>query len=102
MIKLVATDIDGTILGADNVFRPKILETIEKLKKKNIKMVLATGRIFEGVWPVRNMLGLDTPVICTQGSLAKDENTTYWKTPVEHDLVLDVVEFLKKKNIQMA
>ena len=30
MIKLVATDIDGTILGADNVFRPKILETIEK------------------------------------------------------------------------
>ena len=99
MIKLVATDIDGTILGADNVFRPKILETIEKLKKKNIKMVLATGRIFEGVWPVRNMLGLDTPVICTQGSLAKDENNTFWSAPVDNSLVWDVVEFLKKKNI---
>ena len=99
MIKLIATDIDGTILTETNQFRPKILETIEKIKTKGVKLVLATGRIYDGVAPVAKLLGLDTPIICTQGSLLKYNNEILWSAPVEHHLALDVIKFLRNKGI---
>lgn len=99
MIKLIATDIDGTILTETNKFRPKIIETVEKIKKKGIKLVLATGRIYDGVAPVAKQLGLDTPIICTQGSLLKYNDEILWSAPVEHDLARDVINFLRKKGI---
>ncbi len=99
MIKLIATDIDGTILTETNEFRPKILKTIEKVKNKGVKLVLATGRVYDAVSPVAEQLGLDTPIICTQGSLLKNKNEILWSAPVEHDLALDVIEFLRKKGI---
>lgn len=99
MIKLIATDIDGTILTETNEFRPKILETIEKIKAKGVKLVLATGRVYNAVAPVAAQLGLDTPIICTQGSLLKNNNEILWSAPVDHDLALDVIKFLRNKGV---
>ena len=47
MIKLVATDIDGTILIPEGEFRPSVIECIKKLTKKGIKVVLVTGRMHD-------------------------------------------------------
>lgn len=99
MIKLIATDIDGTILTETNQFRPKILETIKKIQQKGVKLVLATGRIYDGVAPVAKLLGLDTPIICTQGSILKHNDEILWSAPVEHHLALDVINYLREKGI---
>ncbi len=99
MIKLIATDIDGTILTETNEFRPKILETIKKVQDSGVKLLLATGRVYDGVKPVADALGLDTPIICTQGSLLKYNDEILWSAPVEHDLALDVINFLREKGI---
>lgn len=95
----MVTDIDGTILGENNTFRPRILETIEKLKKAGIPLVLATGRVFAGVWPVCKQLGIETPVICSQGAMLKHNNETIWQRPVCHKLAREVIEILRKKNV---
>lgn len=50
MIKLVASDIDGTLLpeGTDQI-NPEIFEVIRKLKEKNILFAAASGRHYSGM-----------------------------------------------------
>ena len=49
MIKLIASDIDGTLLpeGTDRI-NPEIYEVIRKLKEKDILFAAASGRHFSG------------------------------------------------------
>ena len=45
MIKLVASDIDGTLLTEEQTeLNPKLYEIIRKLRQKNIYFVVASGR----------------------------------------------------------
>ena len=72
MIKLVATDIDGTILKHDFKFNPEVKSCIKKLQKNGIKVVLVTGRMFEATKSIADELGLTTPVVSYQGGLIKE------------------------------
>jgi len=44
MIKLIATDMDGTLLDGEGKLPKDFFSTLEKLKAKNIKFVVASGR----------------------------------------------------------
>ena len=44
MIKLIATDMDGTLLDENGNLPEVFFETLEKLKEKNVKFVAASGR----------------------------------------------------------
>ena len=81
MIKMIATDIDGTILKWGLEFTPAMKDCVEKLKQSGIKLVLVTGRMHCATLPVAKELGLDTPIISYQGGLIKDceNNTLYQK-----------------------
>ena len=50
MIKLVASDIDGTLLpeGTDQI-NPEMFEVIRELKKKDILFAAASGRHYSGM-----------------------------------------------------
>lgn len=52
MIKMIATDIDGTILPYGGEFRPAVLNCIKKLKDSGIKIVLVTGRMHSSAVPL--------------------------------------------------
>lgn len=69
MIKLVATDIDGTILIPEGEFTNSVKECIGKLCKQGIKVVLVTGRMNAAATRIAQDLGLDTPVVSYQGGL---------------------------------
>lgn len=44
MIKLIASDMDGTLLNSEGELSPEFFEVYELLKKKDIKFVAASGR----------------------------------------------------------
>lgn len=46
MIKLIATDMDGTLLDENGDLPKNFFDTLEKLEEKNIKFVIASGRPF--------------------------------------------------------
>ena len=52
-IKLLITDIDGTVLNEKCEFTPKLKNYFQILTNRGIKVVLATGRMFMGADPVR-------------------------------------------------
>lgn len=43
MIRLVATDMDGTFLDSDKKFDPEFIDIFYQMKEKNIKFVIASG-----------------------------------------------------------
>lgn len=46
MIKLVASDLDGTIIGRDNIIFENNLKAINDINKKNIDFVICTGKTY--------------------------------------------------------
>ena len=59
MIKLVATDIDGTILIPEGEFTLGVKDCINKLCASGIKVVLVTGRMNAAATRIAKDLGLD-------------------------------------------
>lgn len=74
MYKLVALDMDGTLLSSDKQISDRNKEAIRLAQEKGAKVVLASGRPLEGMLPQLHELGLTTDsdfVICYNGSLVK-------------------------------
>lgn len=68
-IKLITFDVDGTIISDDQKVLEENKEIIKKLKARGVKIVLCTGRSFNGFHRVRQDLGLtgfdDYSISCT-------------------------------------
>ena len=56
MIKLIATDMDGTFLDSQKKFSPEFIDIFYKLKEKGIKFVIASGnqyyRLYQKFVPI--------------------------------------------------
>ncbi|MDD2980842.1 MAG: Cof-type HAD-IIB family hydrolase [Hespellia sp.] len=48
MIKVIASDMDGTLLGGDHKLAPRTFETIKKAQGMGIRFMVITGRNFSG------------------------------------------------------
>jgi len=72
--KAIALDMDGTTLDSDFNLPEKNIVSIKKLQKAGIKVIIATGRIFEAAYPFYKKLKLDTPLICYNGAKIYDKS----------------------------
>lgn len=103
-IKLVATDIDGTILRHDFTFSNKVKTCIKELTLAGIKVCLVTGRMYESARPLAVELGLNTPITGYQGALIKEncENPQilYQKT-LATDKARNIIKWAKENDIHI-
>ncbi|WP_338818873.1 Sugar phosphatase YidA [Moorella thermoacetica] len=74
-IRLVALDLDGTLLTDDIVIEPRAREAIRKVKEKGITVTLATGRMFSSARPYAVELGLELPLIVYHGAQVRHSTT---------------------------
>ena len=58
-IKLIAIDIDGTLINSKHEITPFTKEVIHRVRKQGIRVALCTGRPFLGAQRYVNELGLD-------------------------------------------
>lgn len=105
MIKMVATDIDGTILDWSlGGFTPAVKNCIKNLTDSGVKVVLVTGRMHESAKVMANELGLKTPIVSYQGGLIKDncENgKIYYRKDLEVKKAKEVIQWAKDNNIHI-
>lgn len=74
MIKLVAIDMDGTLLNSNHVIAPQNIPVIKKASASGVKVVLTTGRPLSGLQSELKTLGLvdsDQYVVAFNGSLVQ-------------------------------
>jgi Cof subfamily protein (haloacid dehalogenase superfamily) len=60
-IRLVVTDIDGTLVTPDKELTPRVLAVVERLRSANIKLALVSSRPARGMDMFLAPLGIDTP-----------------------------------------
>jgi Cof subfamily protein (haloacid dehalogenase superfamily) len=70
-IKLVAIDLDGTLLDNDHRISSRAKKAIRNTRRKGIEVTLATGRMFASARPYAEELGINLPLITYQGALVK-------------------------------
>ena len=71
MIKLLALDLDGTLLNSRGDITKENIEAINKAEQNGVLVTIATGRRFRDALPVAHQLKLNAPVICHNGALLK-------------------------------
>lgn len=102
-IKLVAIDLDDTLLRDDLSISGYTRDVIKKVKELGVAVTLATGRMFRSARPFAQQLGFDVPLITYQGALIKNafsEDIIYC-CPLPAETALQVIEFGRKKQIQV-
>ncbi|WP_084156567.1 Cof-type HAD-IIB family hydrolase [Clostridium akagii] len=74
MIKLIATDMDGTLLSDDGSINENFFDLIHDLNKKNINFAAASGRFYSQLKKNFEKVGTDMIFIAHNGALIKYNN----------------------------
>jgi len=74
-IRMLALDLDGTLLNSRGELSERNFEAIAAARKLGVRVALVTGRRFRDARPLALQLGLDVPVISHNGALTKHART---------------------------
>ena len=71
MYKLLALDLDGTLLNSALRLSDTNSEAVRAAMKRRVQVVLATARFYGIALRTASRLGVETPLICSNGALVK-------------------------------
>lgn len=74
MIRLVASDMDGTLLGPDGTISDRTAEVIRRLQKQHVIFTVCTGRSYEDARRPLAEQGLSCDLICMNGAAIYDKS----------------------------
>lgn len=81
-IRLIISDIDGTILNDHHQIDPQLTALIPDLKRETIPFVLASARSPKGMAPIARELGIeDCPMACYNGALIQKGEQVLFEHP---------------------
>src|SRR5690606_22295653 len=67
--KLVALDLDGTLLTEDKEVTPETVAAVRRVRERGCEVTLCTGRMFAATLPYARELGITLPLITYNGGL---------------------------------
>jgi Cof subfamily protein (haloacid dehalogenase superfamily) len=71
-IRLLALDIDGTLIGDDLVLRDRTIEAVGEAVRRGVLVSIVTGRMTSSALGYARGLGLTEPIVGYQGAIARD------------------------------
>lgn len=103
LVRLVACDMDGTLLNQDFVLSKASRARLPELAERGVQLVMASGRMVSGQRPFHQQLGLTTPVIAYNGALVWDvaNERAIAHTPVPHDLAREAVKVAADEGLHL-
>jgi len=81
MIKLVAMDLDGTLLNGEKGITEYTAKVLRECENRGVKMVIASGRGFDSARAYARVAGLNSPVVSANG--ARADETPFGPTILE-------------------
>ncbi|MCP4977417.1 MAG: HAD family phosphatase, partial [Maribacter sp.] len=91
-IKMVVTDMDGTLLNSKHKVSDRFFEIFEELKKRNILFVAASGRQYHSIVDKLETIKDDIMVIAENGALVKEQEKELFVTPLGSNLRKELLE----------
>lgn len=81
-VRLIALDLDGTILGPGKEIAPSGRDALQRLSAAGVVVALASGRMLRSTALVQERLGLAGPLIAYNGGMLQLPDGRLWEDPV--------------------
>lgn len=99
-IKLIACDMDDTLLNGDIEISERNFKAIKKARDAGIVFLIATGRMYVSAQPYALKLRLDTPIVAYNGALVRGSRSG--KVFYEHKMKIataqEVLDYCREMN----
>ena len=97
--RVLALDVDGTLLDRDGALRPSTAAAIARAARAGIRPVLCTGRRYRRALPVARWLGLEAPLVCNSGAIVKDPvgHQTLWRADLDALLLAEALALFRDR-----
>ncbi|MGI5875902.1 MAG: Cof-type HAD-IIB family hydrolase [Dethiobacteria bacterium] len=101
--KLLALDLDDTLLNDEFIISARNIEAIQKVAKKGILPVIATGRMFCSALPYARQLGVDLPLITYHGALIKNAGNEeiLRHCTIPYEMAAGIIRFGEKNKLHL-
>ena len=97
-IRLIATDLDGTLLRDDKTVSPRTVEAIRRAHQAGLRVVAATGRYLTGLPTFLSEIGIDYAVTSNGAEGYRlGSNESLFEHPIETAAVAAVLEYLAER-----
>ena len=103
MYKMIAIDLDGTLLNDELTISPDTAAAIQKAIRMGTVVTIATGRMFSSAKLIAEQLGIHAPLITYQGAMIRiaGEAEALYERPVPPDISEKLVTIAREKNIHL-
>ncbi len=101
--KLLACDIDDTLVRFPNPPSHRVQRAIRDARDAGVMVVLISGRAFPRARPLAELLDLDAPIVCNHGGSIRDPKTgrVLLRRTMPRELVLPIVDWLRDWNVHL-
>ncbi|HUT13150.1 MAG TPA: Cof-type HAD-IIB family hydrolase [Thermoguttaceae bacterium] len=91
--RLLAIDIDGTLLNSNDELTPATQEALVRAGRSGVHVVLATGRRYSRTLHLVEPLAIDVPLVTASGALVKDpiDHRTLFRAQFDRRLLCDAL-----------
>jgi Cof subfamily protein (haloacid dehalogenase superfamily) len=99
--RVIALDLDGTLLTPQKTLLPSSLEALKRAREAGFQLLIVTGRHHVAIHPFYQALALDTPAICCNGTYLYDYQAkkVLEADPMPVDKALKVIDLLNEHSI---
>lgn len=94
-VKLVVSDMDGTLLNLDNEVSRRFFEQFEELNKRNIHFVAASGRQFQSIEDKLGPIKKKISIIGENGGIMQYQNQVQILLKLSHVEISQCIELLR-------
>lgn len=101
--KLIATDLDGTLIGRDLQVSDRTKRAIARAHELEIPVVMATGRMYCATVPFARACSITTPLITYQGAMIRelDAKTPLWHRTIPSGLAREAMAVLRETGLHV-
>src|SRR5215471_5893821 len=102
-IKLLALDIDGTLLTTRGELSPRTSAAINRARLSGVQILLVTGRRFNSARELLQRLELDVPLVSHNGALTKNVETleTLDYHPLDTEIARTIISVGREYGVDM-
>ena len=98
-IKLIALDLDGTLLTSDKKITTRTKDIIARAMARGVTVTIATGRMLRSALYFTRQLASDAPVICCNGGyVGHAEGEPVFAKYFDPDLVREFLTFVYQRH----
>lgn len=100
MIKLIALDLDNTLLEKDLTIADKTLDLLRLCQDKGVEIVIATGRLYYSAEKYAKQIGPKTKILCYNGCLVTEaDGSPLFEACLSPSIMRKVADFAKSNGL---